>query len=257
MASGVGRSRASLVAGVAIVPVAAVALACVASLPSCGSSGAASGPTGDGGISYTAVVTYGGGVTSDGSGNPFAAVDAAADGPADGGSSPDADAGTPSGDDGGLDAPPYDGPPYAAPTCDGVNPCDLRSNTCCLMNGPSASVPLIGTCQAGATSTCANNQATVHCLQALECGGTRSCCGEILVLLGQVEANCLDLGGDGGLCPFAAMPTFSQIGVQLCRTDAECQNGQPCVKQTCMYGATLSMCGLQQDAGLLNCTPAP
>lgn len=160
----------------------------------------------------------------------------------------DADSSAPS--DGASDAPPY-----VAPTCDGINPCDLRTNTCCLANGPSASMPLIGTCVAGSTTGCANNQATVHCLQSADCSGGQSCCGEILVLLGQVEAYCHDLSQQP-LCPFAASPTFSQIGVQLCETDSECRNGQPCVHQLCSYGADVHLCGLQQqgDGGLLNCT---
>jgi len=55
----------------------------------------------------------------------------------------------------------------------------------------------------------------------------------------------------GGKCPYVPW-TATQLGVQLCSTDAECRNGQPCVQQTCIYGAVLSMCGLQ-SASPLNC----
>jgi hypothetical protein len=83
--------------------------------------------------------------------------------------------------------------------------------------------------------------------------------------MGAVEAYCWDLSkvpvNDAGkhTCPYADTPTFAQIGVQLCKTDAECRNGQPCVHQLCSYGADVHLCGLQQegDGGLLNCTAIP
>jgi hypothetical protein len=225
----------------------------------CGNSDSAPNPdAGEGG--FTAVVTSGGGTASPGAtsipftGSSSGSSGASGSGSSSGGASGGLDAGTDADASAATDAA-SDAPPYVAPTCDGVNPCDLRTNTCCLANGPSASMPLVGTCVAGGTTGCANNQATVHCLQSADCTGSLSCCGEILVLLGQVEAYCHDLSTQP-LCPFAASPTFSQIGVQLCKTDAECRNGQPCVHQVCSYGADVHLCGLQQqgDGGLLNCT---
>ena len=248
-----------------------VSLATAAAWSAAGCGNSDSSAPGDGGTEgslYNSAVTGGGGVpaadamfvipftgssggssgssSSSGGGSSGGIVDASGDGPSD------------ANDD------------YVAPLCDGVNPCDLRTSTCCLMNGPSASMPLIGTCVAGSKYICtgspagSNNQATVHCLQSGDCQGGLSCCGEILVFMGQVQSFCkglstdLDSGG-ANFCPLAAMPSLTALGVQLCTTDAECRNGQPCIHQLCSYGAEVHLCGLLQqgDGGLINCTAIP
>jgi hypothetical protein len=249
--------RALVACGAAVAASLPLFAACIAS--GCTSSGTLSPPT-EAGSEFVTVVTSGGGVPEGAAtGDPFASSSSSG-GPApvaeSGGSSGGEAGGSSSGDDGGG-AEGGDGSPgvaYTPPTCDGTNPCDLRSNTCCLQ---SSMTGLSGTCIAGASSSCCPdggscNQATVHCLQALECGGGMSCCGDILFLLGQVVSSCAAIP-DGGTCP--AIPwSLSEIGVQLCKTDAECINGQPCTHQMCVYGAVLDMCGLQSD-NPLNCTP--
>ncbi len=241
-------SFASFASRIAVaLPASAVALSWyVAS--GCGSStsaapGADGGP-GDASLTYVTAVTAGEGAETGTEAGNESGSSSGADSSSGDGSSSD------SGDDAGLE---LGDDSYVPPTCNGTDPCDLRRNTCCLANGGMAG--LIGTCTPGTSQSCcvpgqACTQATVHCLQALECGGTKSCCGDILVLLGQVQAACTEVP-EGGSCPFIPANN-TQIGVQLCKTDAECTNGQPCVLQTCMFGAMLSMCGVQ-SGDPLNC----
>jgi hypothetical protein len=212
----------------------------------------------DGPLMYEAVMTGGGGVpAADASqGNPFGSSSSSSsssggDSGMDGGSSS-------GGDDAGLayetgcadDAAmaPGDDGPYMPPICNGTATCDLRTHTCCLANSASG---LVGTCVDGTCMDCPSNEATVHCLQSAECPTGLSCCGDIITILGQVKSSCVNVP-QGGSCPYVPA-TLAQVGVQLCKTDAECMNGQPCVHQTCIYGAILDMCGLQSGAPL-NCT---
>ena len=252
------------------VALSAALLAAIATgvVSGCNSSDSA-GPVADASTEgYVTVVTAGGGDASNG--DPFSgsssggvADTGASSSGSGGGSSSGPDAGT----DGSTDGAPVDDvvfsdAPYDAPSCNGTDPCDLRSNTCCLTNvQPSATNPsgIAGTCTAGRTASCcppSGNcmEATVHCGTASDCPLGLSCCGDIIVLLGQVEAKCRNVP-QGGNCPYVPS-TNSQIGVQLCKTDAECTNGQPCVRQTCAYGAMLSMCGVQ-NYDPLNCTATP
>ena len=218
-------------------------------------------------LTFSTVVTTGGGIPAADAGriDPFASSSSSG-GVADGGSSggsdgaSNADTGASSGEGGSdgsaVDDAQFSDAPYDAPTCNGTDPCDLRSNTCCLANGMSG---LVGTCVPGRTTSCCPptgncTQATVHCSQASDCPVGLSCCGDIIVLLGQVEARCVSVP-QGATCPYVPW-TNSQIGVQLCKTDAECTNGQPCIHQTCLYGAQLSMCGIQSDMPL-NCAASP
>jgi hypothetical protein len=154
------------------------------------------------------------------------------------------------GSDSGADGPTACDP-YTPPMC-GTVPCDLRSNTCCVQ------FDLTARCLAGNNATCNSNEATVHCLQACECGGSDVCCGQVNEILGAATSSCnaissLASGPSGALeCP--PYPATSEVvGAQLCKTDAECENGAPCVAQTCMFGAMLTMCGVQNQSGF-TCT---
>jgi hypothetical protein len=230
----------------------------------CGGGGSTATPVPDAsthkeaGPTLEMVVTTGGG-TPDAAGaivNPF--------GPQDSGSPPDdsglmSDGGPNSdgssdsssgGSDGGTDAPTACDP-YMPPLC-GTVPCDLRSNTCCVQ------FDLTARCLAGNNATCNSNEATVHCLQACECGGTDVCCGQVNEILGAATSSCnavssLVSGPSGALeCP--PYPATSEVvGAQLCKTDAECENGASCIAQTCMFGAMLTMCGVQNQSGFM-CT---
>jgi hypothetical protein len=230
----------------------------------CGSSDATRPVTApaEGGPAFVTVVTGGGGVQtadaappdpggpasgSDASdGSPEASDDGSSDGSpsSDGGDASGPCTSNASGDDASTDS---GGASYVGPVCGsqaGAGPCDLRSNTCCLTS------TLEGTCLPCANAVCPSSQATVHCLQSLECPAGQSCCGDILTLFGEVKSSCVTLG-PSGTCPFVPWTTL-QLGMQLCKTDAECKNGQPCIHQTCTMGAMLDMCGLQ-SAAPLNC----
>jgi len=211
------------------------------------SADAGTGP----GISVVQVVTQGGGADAAGS-NPFGGPAPTASSndsapPEDGGPASDDGGPTPDGaSDGASDAPSY-GPPdacggYAPVMCNGA-PCDLRANTCCI------TFSLQERCLPGANATCNSNEAAVHCSQACDCPTGESCCGVIDTLVGSVQTGCqfLSPSQSGGNCqPYPL--TVSQASGQLCAESSECQNGQPCISQTCIYGAMLNICGLQSQS---------
>jgi hypothetical protein len=251
----------------------------------CGSSSSPPPPAStppDASITYTTVVTAGGGAPGSGASSgsslgpdPFGAIDSGS------GSSTGSSTGSPSGDDSGeppgddsgsgvADSgpqpdsgsnPPGDAgadadassvipdastpPPnvcvnYSPPVC-GTTPCDLRTHTCCV------SLSLVATCVAGTgTTACPSNQASIHCLQACECGGTKSCCGVENQIIGAVTAECQDVPDPGFCSPHPQ--TSTQASAQFCKTNAECKNGQDCIAQTCEFGAMFSICGLQSQA---------
>ena len=249
-------------------------------VPGCGTSGSGATPSPEGG--YTTVVTSGGGVPAVDAGpnDPFSSSGGSASsgsGSSSGSNSSGSssgqslDSGSSSGGDASDDSSSSSSGggcngsssgsdssvAYTPPSCDGMNPCDLRSNTCCLSSTASG---LVGHCLPGTTLTCSQTptpQATVHCLQAAECGAGMSCCGDVIQLLGQVRSSCVCLA-QGQSCPYVPA-TIAQAGVQLCKTDAECKNVDPdsgapltCIHQTCIYGAVLDICGLQSGPPL-NC----
>jgi hypothetical protein len=134
---------------------------------------------------------------------------------------------------------------YVVPLC-GTTPCDLHNHTCCV-----TPFPLAGRCIAGANANCMNTEATFHCAYACECPQGQVCCGIIDTLVGFGTASCQTIG-QGGFCP-PHPNTASQAAAQLCKVDAECTNGQPCIAQTCVYGAMFHFCGLQSQSPY-NCT---
>jgi hypothetical protein len=162
------------------------------------------------------------------SGDDSAADSSSGNGPSDGGS--DADSSSSS--------PPNACVNYVAPMC-GTTPCDLRSNTCCI------SLTLETRCIAGVSASCKSTEAAVHCLQACECPDNGVCCGVDNTLVGFVESECQAVPA-GGLCN-PHPQTATQASEQLCKTDAECTNGQGCISQTCIDGAMLNICGLQSQ----------
>jgi hypothetical protein len=212
-------------------------------------------------IPLITVVTGGGGApTSSGSSsgaiqNPFgdlpdtgSSSGASSSGSGSGGASDDgsADSGP---SDGAVEAPANTTPDcpadYTVPNC-GNAPCDYRSNTCCV------NVQFQTRCIPGNKSKCNSVEASIHCLQACECGGGEVCCGVLNTILGEVTTECQSIP-DGGLCnPHPA--TNTQISEQLCATDTECTAGQGCILQTCEYGVTTAICGLVSQAPF-NCVP--
>ncbi|HEX4445652.1 MAG TPA: hypothetical protein VH044_02920 [Polyangiaceae bacterium] len=239
----------------------------------CGSSSAqppAQSNPGDASITYTTVVTAGGGAPNSGSSsgsigiNPFGDIDSGS-GSSTGSSTGSTDDGAAPGDDGSTGddsattsdtgAPPGDAGPdsgdastppanvcvnYVAPVC-GSGPCDLRTHTCCV------TLSLAFTCVAGTgSSACPSNQASVHCLQSCECGGTKSCCGVENTLIGAVTAECQEVPNGGFCSPHPQ--TSTEASAQFCKTDAECKNGQGCIAQTCEFNAVFNICGVQSQA---------
>jgi len=229
------------------------ALACLCS--GCGTSGTspvldASVPRHDAEIVLVTVMTEGGGELDDGAVvDPFAGSSSSSSGgPQDAtvDVTPTPDDSSSAGDGTESDSGACES--YTPPIC-GTTPCDLRSNTCCitfvLQNPPPAR------CVPGASATCNSNEITAHCLQACECGGGY-CCGQYDKIHGVVQSVCESeselVAFDGGLNCYPSPETVSSAAAQLCKTDAECQNGQPCISQTCVAGANLSVCGLQSQS---------
>jgi hypothetical protein len=204
--------------------------------------------TADATVPQVTVITAGGGASSSGGmiSNPFG-------GSSSGSSSGSMDGSTDNLDDAGdamatmPDAEPNVCPAsYTPPLC-GLSPCNLRSNTCCV------TFSLETRCIPGANAKCESNEATLHCTQACECSNGDVCCGVENSILGVVQTECQSIP-DGGLCN-PHPQTTTQASAQICTTDEECKNGMGCLKQSCVYGAVLSVCGLQsQDP--FDCVPA-
>lgn len=237
----------------------------------CGSSGGSTAAPAssaqipaDATIPLIMVVTGGGGAPTSSGSSSGAIVNPFGDLPDTGSSSGTSSSGSGSGgsgsvsDDGSSDSASPDGgvqgPPNTTPDCPadyvpqmcGTAPCDYRSNTCCV------NVQFQARCIPGNKSKCNSDEASLHCLQACECGAGSVCCGVLNTILGEVTTECQSIP-DGGLCnPHPA--TNTQISEQLCGTDAECTAGQGCIKQTCEYGVTTSICGLVSEAPF-DCVP--
>jgi hypothetical protein len=200
--------------------------------------------TGDATVPEVTVITGGGGgASSSGSmvGNPFGNTSSGSSsgGTVDSGSGDDTDAGASDAMASVPDAMPNICPAtYTAPLC-GAMPCDLRSNTCCV------DFSLNARCIAGANGRCNSNEATLHCTQACECSNGNVCCGVENTILGVVQTQCQSIA-DGGLCN-PHPQTTTQASAQICATTDECKNGMSCLKQSCVYGAMLSVCGLQSQ----------
>jgi hypothetical protein len=199
--------------------------------------------TADATVPLVMVITGGGGGASSSGGmitNPFGGTSSSSSGSSSGGVDSGADAET---DDGGdamvtLADAGNSCPNYVAPFC-GTSPCDLRFNTCCV------TFSLDTRCIPGIHASCNSNEATLHCTQACECGGGDSCCGVENTILGVVQTECQNVP-DGGLCN-PHPQTTTEASAQLCVDTSECKNGEACIKQSCIYGAMLSVCGLQSQ----------
>jgi hypothetical protein len=229
----------------------------------CGSSSApapmATAPTvtADATVPLVMVVTAGGGGASSSGAmivNPFGGTSSGGSSGSSSSGSP-TDSGSDDASDGGPASDASDGgsseaatnscPNYVAPMC-GTTPCDLRANTCCV------TFSLQARCIPGANAACNSNEATLHCTQGCECSGGDSCCGVENTILGVVQTECQAIP-DGGLCN-PHPQTTTQASAQLCKDTSECKNGLACLAQSCIYGAMLSVCGLQsQDP--FDCTP--
>ncbi len=229
----------------------------LAALPAgCGSSDDSSAappskppPPADATIPLVMVVTGGGGgpsadgsSSSGGFSNPFGDLP---DGSSSGGGPPDGSVALNDGSNMADVELPDTGPPppfcpatYVPIPC-GANPgdtCDLRLNTCCVtLDLQETCVPL--------STQCNTMQASVHCENACDCSGGQVCCGVVNELVGVAQTVCQSVS-DGGLCQ-PSPATNTQAAAQVCTVDAECKNGEPCIFQTCQFGAMFHLCGLQ------------
>jgi hypothetical protein len=130
----------------------------------------------------------------------------------------------------------------------GSTPCDLKSNTCCVSD------VLIGMCVPHGQSCPANN-AAFNCLGEADCTTAgQVCCGRADSVAETAETLCATPLSGGSPCNNGA----SDVSAQICESTAECQNGLPCIAQTCNVSSSLpavhlAMCGLQ-SAAPFNCT---
>jgi hypothetical protein len=129
---------------------------------------------------------------------------------------------------------------YNPPVCDGTATCDLHSNTCCVT--PALPKPT-GVCVAGDDASCAAGASPFHCQYACECAAGDSCCGVLNTTTYAGAATCQNVPS-GGSCTAAA----GEATAQLCKQDAECKNGLPCIAQTCVFGSMFQFCGVQMQA---------
>jgi hypothetical protein len=127
---------------------------------------------------------------------------------------------------------------YTIATCSGTTPCDLRSNTCCLTLSLGGSTEA---CLAGANTSC-GSALPDHCRYSCDCPAGESCCGDVNASTFSGSTTC-QLVPSGGSC---TPPASGYVTAQLCAEDDECQNGQPCIAQTCL-GGTFYFCGLQSE----------
>jgi hypothetical protein len=208
-------------------------------------------PVSDATVPLVMVVT-GGGIapSADGSSSSGGITNPFGDLPEAGSSSGMSSSSGGSSDDGSMsddDAAPIEaGPPpafcpsdYVPIPCgvDAGDTCDLRSSVCCV------TLSLQERCLVGRTTKCASNEASAHCTNACDCPNGQVCCGVVNQLVGIATSGCQTVA-DGGLCN-PHPPTNTQASAQLCNVDAECKNGQPCIFQTCAFGAMFHFCGLQ------------
>ena len=238
----------------------------------CGSSGGSAAPPGpsatqmpaDATIPLVMVITGGGGAptssgsSSGGNQDPLGALPVPTTGSSSGTSSSGSGSGAIS-DDGSSNSNTSDGalsdaPDNTVPICPanyvvsncGNSPCDYRTNTCCI------NIQFQTRCIPGNKSKCNSDEASIHCLQACECGAGLVCCGVANTILGVITTECQSVP-DGGLCN-PHPETNTQVSEQLCATDEECTAGQGCILQTCEYGVTTAICGLISQAPF-NCHP--
>jgi hypothetical protein len=141
---------------------------------------------------------------------------------------------------------------YNTPICAGDAGCDLRSNTCCV----TETLPPVGTCNAGTDAGCSGSGSPqpFHCLYSCDCPAGQSCCGEIngSAFPFPGTAVCQTVAA-GGSCKIT---TGFTAAAQLCEQSVECQNGQACIAQTCVFGSHFKFCGVQ-SAPPYSCTADP
>jgi hypothetical protein len=119
-------------------------------------------------------------------------------------------------------------------TCDNA-PCDVPSNFCCATQGAQG---VTEACDSIGTSCSGLSEG---CDETADCSSGSICC--LVTSLSSASVACQA----GTAC---AGGIFS---IQVCKTDAECDNAMPCVPQTCMLeGATVT---IEACGSVPTCTP--
>jgi hypothetical protein len=114
----------------------------------------------------------------------------------------------------------------------GSNPaCNLQIETCCV--GLDAKGGTTGTCVMHGMS-CPILTAAFNCAGVSDCPKGQVCCGTATSASAQTQC--------ATSCP--TQGNSAQGQVQLCKGNAECENGMPCIPQTCLEGSNLDLCGL-------------
>jgi hypothetical protein len=113
--------------------------------------------------------------------------------------------------------------------------CNLLNQTCCV--GVDAKGNPTGTCVKHGAS-CPVLTAAFNCAGKSDCPTGQICCGTATTTSAQTSC--------ATSCP--TQGNSSQGQAQLCKGNAECQNGMTCIPQTCLEGANLDLCGLTSQA---------
>jgi hypothetical protein len=194
------------------------ALVCVLGSSACGSSSSGTGPLSD----DTAADDSGASSSGSSSGASSGASSS-------GGTVRDAGSSSGIADDGSAEKPTV----IACGTT-----CSLKTQTCCL------DLNMNGHCVAHGTSCGTSGgppEAAFNCEGASDCPSGQVCCGVADQTMLQAETVCM------AKCPTESSSS-TQGQVQVCKGDKECQNGKPCIPQTCHSGSNLNLCGLTPQA---------
>src|ERR1700722_15800216 len=136
----------------------------------------------------------------------------------DGGQEAAIETGTPeSGSEAGCVVPDGGSPCDPGVVTCGAAPCDVPSNFCCLAQGtPSATE----TCDGIGTSCTGLSEG---CDETGDCASGSICCFVT------------SLTASGVSCQAGTACSGGTFSIQICKTDAECDNATPCVPQSCMF----------------------
>jgi hypothetical protein len=114
----------------------------------------------------------------------------------------------------------------------GADTCNAFASVQCCLSGNG------GTCMSTAVACPAGSAATT-CNELADCVVGTLCCGAIVAFD----------GGGGGLAA-SCSSTCAAPRPRLCRTNAECPDGGPCVRQACSDGYEYEFCGVYAPAPL-------
>lgn len=142
--------------------------------------------------------------------------------------------------DAGADTTLSKSPPDPGKLVCGTTTCTTPGELCCY-----SSIAPGGAADHCATSTAQCGAPNIACDETADCAPGSVCCTGVAVLPKDASVS----GFEAATCqPEATASCIEKQGVgsssvQVCKTDAECRNGKPCVVQSC-YGRVLQTCGV-------------